>query len=714
MPVLRVFRDKTSLAASSGVWSAIEENLAQCRWFILLASPPAAQSVWVGKEVAWWLANRDIAQLLLVTTDGELFWDNARSDFDISRSTCLPPGLQGRFREEPNFVDLRWARSRDELTLRHTRFRATILDLAAPVHGCPKDHLDSDDIRQQRRTRLVSTFAVSTIAALGIGAALAAWIAIRNADEARRNETIALSRASAAEAQLAIREGRLKKAFEDALTAWSTSQTQEARSVLFEAWQASLPVQRWVEGFDPIEAVFWAANGKSVWVWQRTGRLSEWSFEHRRVVSESRLPVSGPPTASAFSTDGKRLAVGDGRGMVTVYEVASGETVAKLPSSDENPVLSLAFDPSRPLLAVGHQLAPGGLVLWDLSQRAPSLPQPNFDNTDFDVAFIADLAFSPEGKLLAGASGMPGSATGVWLIPSGTLLERVSGSGSSTMHTAVLIIHTDDGGRPGSRVVLGWSTGETSLHALSGAPPEQSRHPRHEERVTRLAELRLGLASTGDDGLVNVTSGAGEDSERRLPGWARAANRAMAVDPEGDHVAVGGSDGTLLVYELTPPPPDPNFRPSLERLSSGRLLVSRLGASRGNEQGAKASNWLADGITGAPLVEAREGRRLATSTERWCAVYGTDNRLALLDTRAKTPQWRSIELPAGMRPYAVEIQRDTVLIRAYAPGSPAIARLDRPQEPARPLQLAQPAFGRACRTGRYDVDCSNRARDRTR
>jgi MTH538 TIR-like domain (DUF1863) len=44
---LRVFRDKTTLSATPGLWPAIEAALSESEWFLYLASPQAAQSQWV-------------------------------------------------------------------------------------------------------------------------------------------------------------------------------------------------------------------------------------------------------------------------------------------------------------------------------------------------------------------------------------------------------------------------------------------------------------------------------------------------------------------------------------------------------------------------------------------------------------------------------------------------------------------------------------------
>jgi hypothetical protein len=47
-----VFRDDSSLSASAHLWPSIEQALSQSHFLILLASPEAATSRWMGPEVA--------------------------------------------------------------------------------------------------------------------------------------------------------------------------------------------------------------------------------------------------------------------------------------------------------------------------------------------------------------------------------------------------------------------------------------------------------------------------------------------------------------------------------------------------------------------------------------------------------------------------------------------------------------------------------------
>src|SRR5215469_10464673 len=104
---IRVFRDETNLSASPGLWSSIEAALKESEYFLVLISPEAALSKWVCKEVEYWISHRSADTILFILTDGNIVWDAERGDFDWSLST-VPAPLRKLYREEPNWVDLRW------------------------------------------------------------------------------------------------------------------------------------------------------------------------------------------------------------------------------------------------------------------------------------------------------------------------------------------------------------------------------------------------------------------------------------------------------------------------------------------------------------------------------------------------------------------------------------------------------------------------------
>jgi len=98
---MRVFIDKASLTANPHLWSTIQEALDTSEYFILLASPASAKSIWVQREVAHWIARGRVEQLLIVLTEGQLVWDEHARDFDWSQTDALPEALKGTCQEEP-------------------------------------------------------------------------------------------------------------------------------------------------------------------------------------------------------------------------------------------------------------------------------------------------------------------------------------------------------------------------------------------------------------------------------------------------------------------------------------------------------------------------------------------------------------------------------------------------------------------------------------
>ena len=197
-----IFRDKTGLAVTPTLWETIKKALADCEYFLLMASPESAASLWVQKEVDWWLTNRAPSNMLLLLTDGEIEWNSSANDFDWSHTTALPPNLRGRMAQEPLWVDLRWARTEEKLSLRHSRFRGAILDIASTLLNRPKESLDSEDVRVYKRNRVAAYSAVLVSLLLAIGATTAAVIANRERVIAQNEARIATSGRLAATAVL--------------------------------------------------------------------------------------------------------------------------------------------------------------------------------------------------------------------------------------------------------------------------------------------------------------------------------------------------------------------------------------------------------------------------------------------------------------------------------------------------------------------------------
>lgn len=177
MRALEVFRDETNLSVSPDLWASVEVELARSEYFILLASRGAAESHWVRREVEFWLANRSPKKLLIVATDGDIVWDTNASDFNWDATTALPKELAGQFHGEPLFLDLRSARTLEDLSLDNPIFKNKVVVLAAALHGLKVGDMIGEEVRQFTRTRRVRNSAIATLVALLALAGVLAMIA---------------------------------------------------------------------------------------------------------------------------------------------------------------------------------------------------------------------------------------------------------------------------------------------------------------------------------------------------------------------------------------------------------------------------------------------------------------------------------------------------------------------------------------------------------
>ena len=135
---MRVFRDDSSMAANTALWSTIETGLKQAEWFILLATPASASSTYVNTEIDWWLNNKGPQQLLLVQAEGELYWDRQHRCFH-PESTAVPTILRSAYPEEPRWIDMRWYAANPLVGKSDPRFGERIADLASALRGVARD-----------------------------------------------------------------------------------------------------------------------------------------------------------------------------------------------------------------------------------------------------------------------------------------------------------------------------------------------------------------------------------------------------------------------------------------------------------------------------------------------------------------------------------------------------------------------------------------------
>lgn len=529
---MRVFRDQTSLSATPELWGSIEASLAQSEFFLLMASPDASSSQWVGQEVAWWLANRNVEKMLLVLSEGELVWEDGKGDFDWDRSTSVPDALRGRFSAEPLWVDLRWARTETDLSLRHSKFRAAVLDVAAPLHGKPKDELDGEDVRQHRRFRLAAWTAGILLAALTVAASFSAYRAIENAKEAQRQQRVAVSRQLAAQSSSLV-ETRFDLGLLLAVQASREASTVDARrSLLGALTRARSPTTFLRQGSDRARALAFSNDGAMIAAAYGQSGVVLWNTRTHR---STPIPLSPGLDIQdlSFSADVRWLSIVDRNGSVVRWDVASGRTGPTRDAGHEG-LWPPAFSADGTRMVVGRP-SDDPIVVWDLDAGAPLPAAVDVSG----VGVLTSVALDAAGTRIA-----VGSEWGngfIWDIARGAPVLKLYVD--DEVDITALAFSPD-----GRRLAYGSRRGDLLLASLPGG--DEQRLPRQRRR---LVDLRFGpaarhLASRDEDGRVVLWDVSLDVPEGRAIGDSGVSSLAFA--PDGATLAMVERGGAIALWDL--------------------------------------------------------------------------------------------------------------------------------------------------------------------
>ena len=684
---LRVFRDDANLVANAGLWSSIEEALSSSRWFVLMASPAAAASPWVGREVTWWLTHRSADRLLVVLTEGEFAYAD-------DPAAALPSALRGAFPEEPRWVDLRWLRDLAQVDQSNPRLRECVADVAAAVREVPKDLVVGEHIREHRRTMRLARGGVLTLALLLVGALVAAYLAVQRGDAAVAAQRTSLTRGLVAQAD-AVRDRDPRRALQFGLAADSLDPSPLTRASLTESllnspYRATLPASA------AVDAVAALPDGRTLAAGVRDGTVQFWDIADR--ARPAPVGVTAPPLDARvnvilFGTDGKTMITAHDSGILQLWDIttpAAPRPIGPRMREHRDRIVTLALSADGRNLASGSQ--DGTVVLWDLTDPAGPRPGGRLDAR----LWVAGLRFSADGRTLTVAAAADGISVSRWDVTDPTrpgLLGRV-GVGDASV-TAKVAFSPD-----GRTMAVGDTFGPVMLWDVAGTEPpaEGTALPGLDGTVTALAFSADGsslVAGTSDRDLVVWTVTGQEPSAARgapLRGhgdWITA----VAFLADGHNLASASSDRSVVLWDLDGSPPASPIGDPLPTQDDGVRAITQAGD--GHLTAAVSADsvvlwdlgdpWrprrLGEPIAGSGAALSRDGRTMA-------APDGDGETCTLWDlTDPARP--RRLSAPIDMFGPAVAISPDgTVLATGADEGKVALWNISDRTRPRR-LELAQ-------------------------
>ncbi len=575
---MRVFRDESSLDMNEAIWESIEGAIRRSRYFVLLASPAAAASPWVRRELATWLESDPTgSKLLIVLTDGEIFWDAATVDFDWEKTDALPAVLSEKLACEPRWEDLRRSEAADA-----AHFRNAAASISARIHGIPKDQLIGEDVRQHGIAMRVSALVASAVAALVI----ASGIGFYRADQQHH---IALSRRLSDQAELSLRDPlTVERGALLALQAWRSSPLPEASASLRHALQLMPTLVSSFQAQGRVYQVAFHPDGNTVLAGAADRDAIEFDAntgrEVRRRVTWSRV------WCVAYSPDGRLLATGSEDGGARVFR--GPKEIASVASRYERTVTGIAFSGDGRRLVSGSADGRAAVLDTDTGRETGCVPKCNskssadtFDNDRYGapvapprvgvqvVAISRDGALAAAGKddgnviLFRSAGGE--QVTGIRLLRRPLALAFSPDGGflaAGGMDDGVRVIDTRSG-KEKARLrsgdyVLSLAFSPDGKYLAVGSVDGSTRVYDGRNFVSiwngYLGDTIASVAFSADSmlllaGAVDGSIAAYDSESGRLLAGARHQQSVNSVvfSPEGRRFATGSRDGTARIYDFS-------------------------------------------------------------------------------------------------------------------------------------------------------------------
>jgi WD40 repeat protein len=557
---IRVFRDQTSLSLTPELWPSIERALRASRYFLLLASPRAAASPWVQKEVQSWLEHNGNAQRLLIgLTEGQIQWDTERNDFDWEKTDALPDLLRGRFQYEPLYSDLSGLNTEEHLSLQHAVFADQVASIASTIRGLSKDELFGTEVREHRKQKLfVWTFIVVLSALLVI--ALFYWY------QSEQGRKAALAGKLAAQSNLIRNEqpNAPELAVLLAVEAQRRSPSAEGYqalklgSDLFPDHVADL-----AESSRPLSGQF-SATGDWMAAGFMSGDARVWDARNWR-NEVTRVNHAAPVLAVAFDRDAKQLATAGKDGRACVWALPAG--VRRACVFHAAPLISVDFGASgdRLLTASGDRIRQKTddfcARMWDI-QTARELAK-----------FCHEKSVTAAFFLESGARVITGSKDGtlrIWDARAGRELHRLAGS--EDVESMVL-------GRNRQLVAIATLTRITVWNTITLEKVLDTPSPLTVSLALREANLESFLLAGNADGTVRIW-----DLKSKFEKSLKLPFNAIKVSahPERDHFAAATDQGVVTSWDglrlpslsAQIPTDDPTTVTVLEFDPTGNYLVA--------------------------------------------------------------------------------------------------------------------------------------------
>jgi WD40 repeat protein len=333
-----------------------------------------------------------------------------------------------------------------------------------------------------------------------------------------------------------------------------------------------------------VKAVKFLPGARALMVCGLDGRTGLWD----PLTGKQVAPLQGPPKdfvpngspwhPMALTADGGKAALYDAKGVLHVWEAATGKACCRIADPPPCGEDGAVFSADGKVLAIGHR--DSSLRLWDTAtgKLLRSFPQAK-------QRFIRPLAFSPDGRILAL---FYQSTTAFSEAPVIHLWDTTTGEERGRLvypedTPPACLLFTADGRRVIASYDLGWPAGAAGhrigLCVWEGATGRELWRSHGQARAIALSPDEKTLAAADAD-TIRLWELASGQERGRFTGHLELI-RSLDFSPDGRLLASGSLDHTALVWDVTGMCPDGRQSSRDVRAEGMEQLWSELGGGDG-------------------------------------------------------------------------------------------------------------------------------------
>ena len=499
-----VFRDYNELKAGN-LSEQIYDALRRSKYLIVICSPKAAQSEYVGKEIEYFKSLGRTDKIIPYILDGKPFDDDPAIE-------CFPKAIK-ELRGTPEEI-LGADIQEGGRNIAAIRVIAKMFDLAF-------DTLYQRFAREKRRNRIILTTILTLLFLLIVG--VATYIYSQN-----RSLRQMQSRVIAEKAMQLIKEGDSYTARILAMNALDITYTIEAEAALRSAWNNNYTN---LKGHtSSVRSAVFSPDGKKIVSASYDETIKIWDAESGKCLKTLEGDMYFVHSA-AFSPDGKKIVSASSDETIKIWDAKSGKCLKTL-EGDMYFVYSAAFSPDgKKIVSASYD---GTIKIWDAKSGKC------LKTLEGDMYFVYSAAFSPDGKKIVSAS-YDGTIK-IWDAKSGKCLKTLEGD----MYFVYSAAFSPDG----KKIVSASYDGTIKIwDAKSGKCLKTLEGDMYFVYSAAFSPDGKKIVSASYDGTIRIWDAKSGKCLKTLKGHTNTVYSA-AFSPDGKKIASASSDTTIRIWDM--------------------------------------------------------------------------------------------------------------------------------------------------------------------